>query len=219
MKTLLPINISQIVFVLFVSISFSSLAIAGPDHHGAGAGKGGRFMSFFDTNRDKMVTMDELNEASKTRFEKIDADGNKVVSADEFKEYVVERRQQRRLAGFKMADQDASGLVSRDEYIRFKEQRAEQRFQELDVDADGLVSSDEFLASRYQRHGGQSDSRSDRHGRGMRFFSKLDGNGDGHVTRDESVIAWSNWFKRIDGDRNQIVTEQEVIKFRDRRRH
>ncbi len=210
-------NIRRIIFVLFASISFSSFAIAGPeDHHGAG--KGGRFMSFFDTNSDKRVTMDELNKASKTRFAKIDADGNKVVSADEFKKYIDERRRQRQLARFKMADQDANGHVSRIEYMRFKAQRAEQRFLELDVDADGLVSSDEFLASRHRRHGGRSDGKSGRGSRRMRFFSKLDGNGDGHITRDESVIAWSNWFKRIDGDRDQIVTEKEVIKFRNNRR-
>jgi len=208
-----PDYISRLFFTLLLSIlistSISSFATAGP--------KGGRFMSFFDTNNDKMVTMDELNVSSKIRFAKMDADNNKVVSVDEFSDYITQRRQQRRIKGFNKVDQDRNGRVSSEEYMTFKQQQAEERFQQLDINNDGYVSSDEFISAKHRRHG-------KRRGRGKRFFTKLDANADGHITRDESVIAWSNWFKRIDADHDEVVTADEVSTFRsnfsnDRHKH
>jgi len=211
-STVRPFTFTQLGLVFIASILVASFAIAGPGH-GSGGGKGGRFMSFFDTNNDKMVTLDELSSASITRFAKMDADGNNVVNVDEFKEYISERRKLQRLKGFNKIDQDKSGRISLVEYMHFKKQKAERRFLQLDANGDGVVNTEEFAVNRLRRHGGKSG----RHGGGRRFFSKLDGNGDGYITRDESVIAWSGWFKRIDNDSDQVVTVEEVMAYRKNR--
>jgi len=213
MKMVQPDYFSRLFFTLLLSVLIliftSSFATAGP--------KGGRFMSFFDINNDKMVTMDELNVSSKIRFTKMDTDNNEVISVDEFSDYIAQRRQQRRIKGFNNVDQDGNGQVSSDEYMTFKKQQAEERFQQLDINSDGSVSSDEFISGKHRRHGKHR-------GGGKRFFKKLDANADGHITRDESVIAWSNWFKRIDADHDEVVTADEVSMFRnnfrnDRHKH
>ncbi|NOX42734.1 MAG: hypothetical protein GXP19_03240 [Gammaproteobacteria bacterium] len=225
--------VKRILAVFFIQISLTAVAIAGPGHVSAnfgvnfGVNKGGKFMAFFDSNSDKIVTMDELKDASKKRFTKMDADGDNIVSADEFKIYVGKRRQERRQKGFQMADSDSDGQVSKEEYINHKKQKAERRFQQMDANSDGLVSREEFSAVTPWRYDGRHDGRHvgksgvgkpGRHGGGARFFSRLDGNGDGYVTRDESVIAWSNWFKRIDANSDQVVIEEEVQQYRNNKR-
>lgn len=181
-------------------------ANAGSGHHPGGKGK---FMSFFDSNEDKIVTLDELNEGSAKRFTQMDVDGNNIVSAEEFKTYIKQRRQERRQARFKMMDSNSDGAVSEGEYTDYKLKKAKRRFMSMDANKDGVINNDEFTQHKRYRHGGKR-----KHYRGKRFFSKLDTNGDGQVTREESISAWSNWFKRIDADNDQIVTADEVKEYR-----
>lgn len=171
-------------------------------------GGGGKFMEFFDANQDHVVTMSELDQASKDRFAKMDADANGVVTQEEFQAYVGERRVQWREQRFGEVDGNADNQISKEEYLAYKQKRAEQRYLEMDADNDGIVTKEEFLGRERGFRGGK-------HGhRGGRFFARLDANEDGQLTLDESLAAWSGWFKRIDANSDHVVTEDEVKAFR-----
>ncbi len=96
-------------------------------------------------------------------FERIDADGDGVVTRAEFDTFRIER-----LAGL---DADGDGAVTFEEAKAFRqaqrEQRARERYARLDTNGDGTVSTDE-AASRHER-----------------LFGFLDRNDDGNVSRDE----------------------------------
>jgi hypothetical protein len=57
-----------------------------------------------------------------------------------------------------------------------------------------------------------------RENHGARIFARLDGNGDGNVTRDESQQAWTKWFGKIDTNKDSVVTMDEVKAYRKAKR-
>ena len=191
----------------------SAGALAGTGHYRDGKSK---FMAFFDSNNDNIVTIEELNEASKKRFAKMDADGNGEVTHEEFKAYVSQRRKEHRQQRFANIDANNDGQVTKEEYVSYKTQKAERRFQRMDSDSDGLVNAEEFGNYKRGRYGDKHRHHGGKHGHhgGKGFFSKLDKNSDGKITLDESLEAWTNWFKRIDANNDQVVTEEEVRNYR-----
>jgi Ca2+-binding EF-hand superfamily protein len=172
-------------------------------------------MEYFDSNQDGVVTTSELNEASKQRYAKMDADGNGTVSMEEFQVYLGDRKSQWREQRFTEMDSNGDQQVSKQEYILYRQQRAEQRYQDMDADNDGSISKDEYL----NRKRGHRGSKHSHHRDGSRFFSRLDSNNDAQLTLDESLAAWSDWFKRIDANGDQVVTADEVLAFRNSMRN
>lgn len=170
----------------------------------AGSGSG-RFMHFFDTNKDDMVTMEEFNAAAAERFKKMDADGNAVISQDEFRAYRDARQQERKDSRFTRMDSNGNGTVERDEYLAYKQKKAERGFTRMDKNADGVVSKEEFSSCRKHKKGGHGS-----------MFERMDENKDGQVTQQESLTAWKNWFVRIDANKDQVVSADEVKAYRDR---
>lgn len=175
----------------------SSLALA----HGGGTGK---FMRFFDTNKDGVVTQDEFEAAMTTRFDHMDSDHNGTVSMEEFRNYLQQRRQEHKQARLKQMDSNGDGQVSQDEYLAYQTKKAQSRFSQLDKNHDGVLSADELDKRGYhhKHHGGNG------------LFRKLDTNHDGVVTQEESRAAWSSWFSRLDSNGDKVVTSDEVNAFR-----
>lgn len=181
----------------------------------AGGVKGkSKFMEFFDANQDGVVTMSELNEASKQRYAKMDADGNGAVTLEEFQAYLGDRKAQWREQRFAEMDGNGDNQISQQEYIQYKQQRAEQRYQEMDANKDGVVSKEEYLNRKRGHYGKGHGEKHGHHRGGDRFFSRLDSNNDEQLTLEESLAAWTNWFKRIDANGDQVVTADEVQAFR-----
>ena len=192
-------------------IGMSSLTLVSLAYADGGRGQS-KFMEFFDSNQDNMVTISELNESAKQRYVKMDADGNGIVTLEEFQAYIGDRRAQWREQRFAEMDSNSDGQVSKEEYVLYKQRRAEQRYQEMDADNDGIVSKEEYLNRKRGYRGGKH-----RH-HGDRFFSKLDSNDDAQLTMEESLAAWTDWFKRIDVNNDQVVTADEVKAFRNNMR-
>lgn len=169
----------------------------------AGSGKG-RFMEFFDTNHDNVVTMAEFQAEAANRFKRMDTDKSGIVSKDEYRDYMRQRKEERKHNGFARMDQDANGMVTRDEYLAYKQQHAERRFTRMDKDGDGVVSKEEFEACQKRKQ--------NKH----RMFDRIDANHDGQLTEQESLTAWGDWFKRIDANHDQVVNMDEVDAYRNR---
>ena len=211
MKSMKLTNLRKMVIrsvcVMLLTLAVFGVSVASPGYNGLG--EGGKFMAFFDSNNDDIVTLAELNSASISRFEKMDTDGNAVVTRAEFENHIQQRRMDHKDAIYKEVDENADGQVSRDEFLSFKQKRAEYRFQKMDKNKDGFVSADEFVTKKHRRHGKKAS-----HGGKKHIFSRIDVNKDEQLTQDENITAWTKWFRRIDVNADQIVTLQEVQDFR-----
>ena len=69
------------------------------------------------------------------------------------------------------------------------------------------------LSAEEMQHSGKH-----KHAKGKRIFKRMDKDGDGQVTRDESYTAWSAWFARIDTNGDLVVTTDEVNAHRQMKR-
>lgn len=183
--------------LLTLLIALPGLSLAGGRDHD---GRYDRFMTFFDANKDGVVSQAEFAQSSAERFRKMDVDANGTISPDEFSQYLQERRRQRKQEKFAKLDANTDGVVSLEEYLAFNRARAEQRFRALDKDTDGFVSAKDFAESR----------RGNRKHAGKRIFSRLDGNNDGQISQEESQAAWLQWFTRLDINGDQTVTVDEI---------
>jgi Ca2+-binding EF-hand superfamily protein len=169
---------------------------------------GNKFLHFFDANSDGMVTMDEFTAASSQRFIRMDADKNGQVSQDEFKTYMEQRQAERSQARYQKMDSNGDGQVSQTEYVDYQTHRAERKYARMDKDGNGVVSKDEYANVRSKRG---------KH-YGKRIFGRLDGNGDGTITRAESLQAWTGWFEHMDANHDSVVTAEEIKHYRETKR-
>jgi Ca2+-binding EF-hand superfamily protein len=69
----------------------------------------------------------------------------------------------------------------------------------MDKNRDGMLSADEMVS--HKKHQPRF---------GKKIFSRLDANGDGQVSKEESQAAWGEWFKRLDTNADQVVSSEEV---------
>jgi len=169
----------------------------------AGGGKG-RFMKHFDTNNDGSVNMAEFNAAAAERFKRMDSDANGILSKDEFRAHMRAKKDERKQKKFARMDTNGNGSVERDEFLAHKQAKAERKFTRMDKNGDGSVSKEEHASCKKGKH------------HKKRMFKRMDKDGDGQVSQSESLTAWSNWFKRIDANNDQVVTADEVKAFRNR---
>ncbi|MFP7674310.1 EF-hand domain-containing protein [Marivita sp. S0852] len=101
-------------------------------------------------------------------FADLDADGNGVVSAEEFAAGV---------GLFGRADADGNGLLTAEEIAASNQDRAERRaarmIERLDTNSDGMLSQEEVTARRSP----------------AQMFDRLDANDDGEVSAEEFADA------------------------------
>ena len=181
-------------------VLFSSLALA--------QGGTSKFMQYFDTNKDGVVTLDEFEAAMTARFAAMDSDHNGKVDMAEFRQYVQQRREEKKMARLKQMDSNGDGQISKEEFVAYQTKNAEARFDRLDKNHDGVLSADELdrkACGHHHRFNGKG------------LFRKLDANGDGVITQEESRAAWSAWFTKLDTNGDKVVTTEEVNAFRQQR--
>ena len=194
------LSIQSLLFATLISLPVFSMADS--DHHGKG-----RFMALFDTNADDVVTMEEFKQAAAERYKLMDRDNSGAVTQEEFGTYLSEKRQMWKAKKFEKADADKDGNITQAEYLDYRQQEAQRRFQKMDSDGNGLLSAEEFSKGR---SGGRKCGK---HGSGN-IFAKLDKNGNGEITQEESLTAWTEWFTKIDSNGDNVVTAEEVREYR-----
>lgn len=164
-------------------------------------------MRLFDRDQNGKVTQNELDVASSQRFIKMDLDKDGKVSKKEFGKHMQKRHRDYMERRYKKMDVNQDNKVSKQEYMDAKRKRAEYRFTKIDQNGNGVISPEEFARCKGHHH---------RH-KGKNIFAKLDGNGDGYSTKEESLAAWANWFKRNDTDKDGVVTSEEIKQARAKR--
>lgn len=106
------------------------------------------------------ATEDSGGDARRSRFERLDADGNGRIDQQEFARAHDVR--------FARIDADGDGAITLAELENAaRKERIERRFKRMDADADGQVTRAEFAAA------------------GDRMFQYLDENEDGYLTMGE----------------------------------
>jgi EF-hand domain pair/EF hand len=104
-------------------------------------------------------------------FQKLDTNGDKVVSRDELLSRITER--------FDRADADKNGTVTPEERKLAKQKWAEERFSKADANKDGALSADELP------------------GRFAKKLQKLDANQDGKLTREELAVLKAKYEQHM----------------------
>ncbi len=115
---------------------------------------------------------------------------------------------------FAAADADRNGALSRAEVERSLPRLA-PRFDALDGNRDGNLSPQELRARAGDRRGGAGEGGFAEH------FRRADADGDGALTRTEAEQALPRLgakFDRIDADRDERLTPDELRRYFDARR-
>lgn len=148
--------------VAATALSFSALAQA-PEAGKPGFrdGRGDWMLQRLDADGDGVVSLQEFQAAGAERFAALDADGDGRISAAEF---AAGRRGPTRAATDNADGRQAGPRAERMQQFR------EQRFAKLDADRDGYISRAEFDAPHMAR------------------FNALDVNGNGAIDADERPV-------------------------------
>lgn len=112
---------------------------------------------------------------------------------------------ERGIEKFQEIDLNGDGVVTRAEMT---EQRT-ARFSEADANGDGLLSYDEGLAAHKARMEEKGRKSMARRGEG-RFFARMDIDGDGFVSFEETEVMSNRMFKDMDADLDGAVTFLEA---------
>ena len=188
-----------------------------------------------DMDGDGVVTRAEFDLQAAERFDSADADFDGALSRDEMRAAREARRTAREAARFDRLDADGDGAVSRAEFEaaasarreqaqQRREAQAERRLERFDADGDGRLSNAERTAARdaararYEarrearrkaRQSGQDNVQESARPGDRRARPRLDGDGDGVVTRGEYIAATDALFTRLDRNGDGVLSQGE----------
>lgn len=119
---------------------------------------GQMMMTMLDTNKDQVISADEIKAHLEERFAAFDQDSNGSISKDEFEKAKPAMPMDGKGHGPMMDDKGPGKMHAAHQ---------EQMFKLMDTNADGVVSREEFQAHEHAR------------------FKDMDTNNDGQITADE----------------------------------
>ena len=152
-----------------------------------------------DTAGKGYVTRDEFVAAAKTRFAKLDHNGDGKLTPDELS--FAGKGGQRAQAGqrrFDKLDSNHDGAVTLEEYVA----AANAKFTELDSAGNGKVTADEIANSPKAHERAQRVA--------THVAKRLDTNADGMVSREEFLAAARQRFARLDKNGDGFISADEV---------
>ena len=184
-----------------LTLSSSGIALAGA----AGAKKEGRrppiaeamaasFFERLDTNKDGQVSRAEAEAAGQQFFDRFDANKDNEVSAQEADDGAHAMRVEELDARFKTLDKNGDGRLTLEEAkvpVMF--------FERLDTNQDKVATREEFRVVAKLNAGN-----------GDLGFRRVDGNGDGKVTRAEATDAVTRRFAGADPNGDGNITRAEL---------
>lgn len=153
------------------------------------------FLEKFDVNKDGKVSKEEFKGYMGKRFQRMDVDKDDTVSIDELAQYRRQQQNQGKKSKLARLDSNGDGFISKKEFIAPRIKQVENKFLKLDKNKDGKLTIDEFTKKKIQHSS---------------LFENIDANKDGKISNEEKDAALERLFKRLDQDRDQIVTEKEI---------
>lgn len=125
-----------------MAVAVSSAALAGPKHHK------------LDLNDDGKISMAEAEAMHMKMFAKMDKDGDGQftmteanLKSEKYKDKRKAKMAKHMEKRFQKLDTDASGSVSKDEFMAARK----AHFMKVDVNSDGFIDKDEHMAMREKR--------------------------------------------------------------------
>jgi Ca2+-binding EF-hand superfamily protein len=176
---------------LLVSV-LSTVAGVGVAAAQPGAGK---HFEKLDTDGNGVVTSAEFEASFLTRFNESDANKDGKVTAEEMKAKHAAHEQER----FTQMDTNKNGVIERAEIERMPE----EHFARIDADKSGTLTQAE-LANGHPKHEGK--------GPGELKGLHGDTNNDGVVTKAEAQANVQQLVKKIDADGDGKLTQEELAK-------
>lgn len=187
------------------------MAHAGQGKRGGGKRHGMRNMrrafERYDTNKDGVITQDEVDAAVIARFNDIAGDDG-TITLEQYRAAWMERSLQPRVRAFQRLDRDGDGNVTREEF----DLASERMFTRLDRDGNGELTRpapDQSAGQKKDR--GKGAMRGSRRGGGrvMELMERFDLDKDGKITRAEFDAVRAEAFGEADADGNTSITLEE----------
>ena len=156
-----------------------------------------------DTAGKGFVTADEFVAAAKTRFAKLDRNGDGKLTPDELStprrnKPATQKSEQFAQRHFDKLDGNHDGGVTQNEYVA----AAVAKFKEMDVGGKGRVTAAEIANSP------QAHERAEHVA--ARIAKRVDANGDGTVSRDEFLAAARQRFAKMDANADGFISADEI---------
>jgi Ca2+-binding EF-hand superfamily protein len=209
MKTLLTVS-AGLVAALLVGAALAQQPdqprqVQGRGGFGFGGPFGTALLNALDTDGDREISAEEIENASKA-LAKLDKDGNGKLTSDELRVVRPRPDADTLVAGMlERSDKNGDGKISGDEITDRMRAFAER----VDTDDDGALTKEEL--KKYYSNGPGSGGRGSGPGEFLsRFFEQNDKNGDGKLAGDEITDRMKRLVERFDADADGVLTKKEI---------
>lgn len=215
MKTLTTLSIAIALSLGMTANTFAHKQIS-PERQQAMIDK---IIQRFDTNKDNVITLDEVQAMRDAVFTKADANGDGFLSPEEFVVTADEQRQIHLKDMFSNLDANKDGVISLDELLQQpfgNPERKKAHFLKMDTNQDGMVSFEEFQQGKLGKEGhfmgrlhDMKEKCNDAQSCLQARFTMLDADKDGRLSRIEFVHNLP-LFTKFDTNSDGIITREEI---------
>ncbi|MEX3008464.1 calcium-binding protein [Hoeflea sp. TYP-13] len=164
----------------------------------------------YDTNKDGVITQEEVDAVIVERFNNI-AGEDGVITLEDYRTAWLDRSNGRMVRAFQQLDRDGDGSVTTEEFNA----ASDRMFNRLDRDGNGELTKPARgeKAEAGKGKGKMAKRSGPRHGgRGAeRLMERFDVDKDGKITRAEFDEVRTSLFSGADADGNQSVTLEEFV--------
>jgi Ca2+-binding EF-hand superfamily protein len=178
-----------------------------------------KIMQRFDTNKDNVITLDEVQAMRDAEFTKADTNQDGFLSLEEFTVMVDQKRQEHMQTIFNKLDANKDGKIYLDELLQQPFGDAERKkahFSKMDTNQDGAISFEEFQQGKLGKEGhfmkrlhGLDGKCNDKQSCLKGRFDTLDTDKDSKISRTEFVHNVP-LFNKFDANNDGAITREEI---------